>query len=108
MIVHKNPKQNRIKIFPSISNAIFAGVVCTVGSSNIDPLSLLLNLEANVFVRDTAFAAQLRHEMEIALAGAVQVTERNVGSGARRLLRRGFVAWCARLYLRLAGVTGRY
>ncbi len=80
----------------------------TVGSSNIDPLSLLLNLEANVFVRDAAFAAQLRHEIEIALAGAEQVTERNVGGGARRLLRRGFVAWCARLYLRLAGVTGRY
>jgi len=27
----------------------------TVGSSNIDPLSLLLNLEANVVVRDAAF-----------------------------------------------------
>ncbi len=80
----------------------------TVGSSNIDPLSLLLNLEANVFVRDKAFAAHLRHEIEIALASAAQVTEQNVGGGARRLLRRGFVAWCARFYLRLAGATGRY
>ncbi|HMN76841.1 MAG TPA: cardiolipin synthase ClsB [Burkholderiaceae bacterium] len=80
----------------------------TVGSSNIDPLSLLLNLEANVFVRDMAFAAQLRHEIEIALASALPVTGRNVGGGARRLMRRGFVAWCVRLYLRLAGVAGRY
>ncbi len=80
----------------------------TVGSSNIDPLSLLLNLEANVFVRDRAFAAQLRHEIEIALASAVAVTAHSVGSGTRRLLRRGFVAWCARTYLRLAGATGRY
>lgn len=80
----------------------------TVGSSNIDPLSLLLNLEANVFVRDADFAAQLRHEIEIALSSAATVTERNVGSGARRYLRRGFVAWCARFYLRLAGAAGRY
>jgi len=80
----------------------------TVGSSNIDPLSLLLNLEANVFVRDADFAARLREEIEIALASAATVTERNVGGGMRRLLRRGLVAWCARFYLRLAGATGRY
>lgn len=80
----------------------------TVGSSNIDPLSLLLNLEANVFIRDRTFAAQLRHEIEIALASASEITEQSVDSGARRWLRRGFVAWCARFYLRLAGATGRY
>ncbi|GHH60249.1 MULTISPECIES: cardiolipin synthase ClsB [Gammaproteobacteria] len=32
----------------------------TVGSSNLDPLSLSLNLEANLFVRDAAFAGELR------------------------------------------------
>jgi len=80
----------------------------TVGSSNIDPLSLLLNHEANVVVRDEAFAARLRQEIEIALAGSVAITAGNVGSGPRQLLRRGFVAWCARLYLRIAGVAGRY
>ncbi|UYB52261.1 cardiolipin synthase ClsB [Xanthomonas sp. AM6] len=32
----------------------------TVGSSNLDPLSLSLNLEANLFVRDAAFARELR------------------------------------------------
>jgi cardiolipin synthase len=31
----------------------------TVGSSNLDPLSLSLNLEANLVIRDHAFAAQL-------------------------------------------------
>jgi len=80
----------------------------TVGSSNIDPLSLLLNLEANVVVRDRVFAASLRQEIEIALASSVAVTEESVGSGPRRLLRRGFIAWCARLYLRIAGAAGRY
>ena len=32
----------------------------TVGSSNLDPLSLSLNLEANVFIRDAEFARDLR------------------------------------------------
>jgi cardiolipin synthase len=32
----------------------------TVGSSNLDPLSLSLNLEANVVLRDRAFPAELR------------------------------------------------
>jgi cardiolipin synthase len=40
----------------------------TVGSSNIDPLSLLLAREANVIVRDRAFCAQLRAAIEAAVA----------------------------------------
>jgi cardiolipin synthase len=36
----------------------------TVGSSNLDPLSLALNLEANVVVRDAAFATHLRERLE--------------------------------------------
>jgi cardiolipin synthase len=36
----------------------------TVGSSNLDPTSLSLNLEANIMVRDAAFAAQLRGRIE--------------------------------------------
>jgi cardiolipin synthase len=40
--------------------AVFDGVVASVGSSNIDPFSLLLAREANVFVRDGRFAAALR------------------------------------------------
>jgi len=36
----------------------------TVGSSNLDPLSLALNLEANVIVRDRAFNAQLAERLE--------------------------------------------
>jgi len=35
----------------------------TVGSSNIDPYSLLMAREANVFVRDVHFAGQLRVEL---------------------------------------------
>ncbi len=36
----------------------------TVGSSNLDPLSLSLNLEANVILRDAAFAAHLHRRLQ--------------------------------------------
>lgn len=39
----------------------------TVGSSNLDPLSLLLAREANIVVRDTGFAALLRDRLELAM-----------------------------------------
>ncbi len=39
----------------------------TVGSSNIDPLSLLLAREANVLVRDRAFSEALRNLLETAI-----------------------------------------
>jgi cardiolipin synthase len=79
----------------------------TVGSSNIDPLSLLLNLEANVMVRDAAFNAALSREIEADFAVAREITLAEAG-GRLDLLRRGFVAWCARVFLRIAGATGRY
>ena len=41
---------------------------CTVGSSNIDPFSLLLAREANVFVFDPAFSARLRARLERAIS----------------------------------------
>jgi cardiolipin synthase A/B len=44
------------------------GALATVGSSNLDPLSLLLAREANVFVRDDAFAAELRAHLVDAVA----------------------------------------
>lgn len=47
----------------------------TVGSSNIDPFSLLLAREANVVVSDAGFAAQLRDSLTRAIArDAVEIT----------------------------------
>ncbi|WP_257389277.1 cardiolipin synthase ClsB [Tahibacter caeni] len=40
--------------------AVVDGRWATVGSSNLDPLSLSLNLEANVVIVDAAFGAELR------------------------------------------------
>jgi cardiolipin synthase len=37
---------------------------CTIGSSNLDPLSLALNLEANIVVRDRRLNRQLRQRLE--------------------------------------------
>ena len=52
--------------------AVIDGDWATVGSSNIDPFSLLLSREANVVVRDTAFAAQLRASLEAGLDSAAK------------------------------------
>jgi cardiolipin synthase A/B len=50
----------------------------TVGSSNLDPLSLLLALEANVVVVDEDFAGNLKGSLEAAIkAGARRVFKRN-------------------------------
>ncbi|GAB4398318.1 MAG: cardiolipin synthase ClsB [Rhodoferax sp.] len=48
--------------------AVVDGHWATVGSSNLDPLSLLLAREANVVVQDRAFARQLRRALEHASA----------------------------------------
>jgi cardiolipin synthase len=44
--------------------AIVDGIWTTVGSTNLDPLSLSLNLEANVLIRDAQFAATLQRRLQ--------------------------------------------
>jgi cardiolipin synthase A/B len=80
----------------------------TVGSSNIDPLSLLLNLEANVVVRDAGFAESLSQRFEQAFAVSTEVTAHTQRAGLRGWFQRVLVAGAANLYLRVAGITGRY
>jgi cardiolipin synthase len=48
--------------------AVIDGLWSTVGSSNIDPFSLLLAREANMVIRDTGFAAELRASLLAAIA----------------------------------------
>jgi cardiolipin synthase A/B len=47
--------------------AVIDGQWATVGSSNIDPLSLLMAREANVVVQDRTFAAELQAKLEAAM-----------------------------------------
>jgi cardiolipin synthase A/B len=81
----------------------------TVGSSNIDPLSLLLNLEANVLVRDAQFSRELGQHVEraIAVSRCISASRANYPSGLRGKLLRACVGWAARLYLRMVRVVAR-
>ncbi|MEZ4282110.1 MAG: cardiolipin synthase ClsB [Myxococcota bacterium] len=77
-----------------------AGPLATVGSSNLDPLSLLLAREANVFVRDERFADELRgHLMQ-----AIERHGRSVDAEqyARRPLRTRVLNWVAYGLMRVA------
>ena len=62
------------KSFLHAKVAVIDGTWATVGSSNIDPFSLLLAREANVVVDDPGFAGELRASLQAALdRGAQQV-----------------------------------
>ena len=87
--------------------AVIDGRWATVGSSNIDPLSLWLNLEANVVVIDETFAGALEQRLAEAFAESVEITSPPLQGGWRGWLSRGLVAGLASVYLRLAGVHAR-
>ena len=55
--------------------AVIDGRWATVGSSNLDPTSLGLNLEANVFVRDRAFATELLGRLDGLIAKECRLVE---------------------------------
>lgn len=62
------------KSFLHAKVAVVDGTWATVGSSNIDPFSLLLAREANVVAEDEGFAGELRASLHAAIAsGARQV-----------------------------------
>jgi len=85
--------------------AVVDGHWATVGSSNLDPLSLLLAREANVVVDDRAFAATLRARLVAAIAShGRQVEPEAHGS---RPWRQRFLDQLAYRLMRLAlRVTG--
>jgi cardiolipin synthase len=82
----------------------------TVGSSNIDPFSLLLAREANLVVRDAAFTAELRERLEDAIAHCAQPVQlelrRKSGLFTRALNAVSYAVM--RLAVSLSGVAGRY
>ena len=76
-----------------------------MGSSNIDPFSLLLAKEANVVVYDPHFAAELVASLQQAMAaGAVELQLEDVaGMSWHSRLRRWLSYGLVRLLVGLAG-----
>lgn len=62
------------KSFMHSKVAVIDNYWATVGSSNIDPFSLLLAHEANVFIQDHAFATELRLDIESSMKNVHQIT----------------------------------
>jgi cardiolipin synthase A/B len=82
------------------------GATATVGSSNLDPLSLLLAREANVFIRDDAFAAELRGHL---LAAVHKVGVRiDPTEYRKRTLTTRSLAWLAYGLMRFALFATRH
>ena len=84
--------------------AVIDGRWATVGSSNLDPLSLLLAREANVVVQDRAFAHDLRARLQEAMRHG---TRMDPAVYSQRPLGQRLRGWLAYALMRLAlFVTG--
>jgi len=93
------------KSFMHAKVAVIDGEWATVGSSNIDPFSLLLAKEANLVVRDQDFAGQLRQSLLLAMgSGAQEVISKNF---ARQHFHSRLLRWLSYGVVRmLVGLTG--
>ena len=80
--------------------AVIDGRWATVGSSNLDPLSLLLAREANVVIEDAGFAGQLRSRLVDAMKHAGRVV--NPDEYRNRPLRQRAMEYVAMALMRLA------
>jgi cardiolipin synthase len=70
------------------------GEWATVGSSNLDPMSLSFNLEANVIIRDRGFNETLSANLEQLMARACsEVTEQTLGELKGWPLVQSFLAY---------------
>lgn len=76
--------------------AVIDGEWATVGSSNFDGLSLFVNHEANIVVRDSAFAKSLQQMIRAAVAEGVAITAADVARLS--LLRRVWNRFAYGLY----------
>jgi cardiolipin synthase len=90
--------------------AVVDGHWATVGSSNIDPFSLLLAREANVVAEDRRFAAELRASLRAAMEQGARVVAKT--RWFRQPLWRRIPIWVgyglARLTVGMFGFGGRF
>lgn len=85
--------------------AVVDGQWATVGSSNIDPFSLLLAREANLAVRDAGFAAELRASLQAAISNDAARIGNEYG-GARNWLNRLIARFSYSMVRLLIGLLG--
>jgi cardiolipin synthase len=84
--------------------------IATVGSSNLDPFSLLLAREANVLIEDHVFTKTLRQSLETAMTQGSKVIEHSLYA-RRPLLTRltdGLAYVLLRIGVALSGKGGDY
>jgi cardiolipin synthase len=90
--------------------AVVDGKWLTVGSSNIDPFSLLLAREANIVVSDEEFAKELRASLETAIGGGAKELKRE--DWQRKSWPHRLASWMAyglvRLMIGIAGYGGKH
>ena len=93
------------KSFMHCKVAVIDGVWSTVGSSNIDPFSMMLAREANIMVQDKAFANELRTDILGSIReGAFKISAQEWSHGNK--LKR-FLSWLIYGLVRLfMGVIG--
>lgn len=93
------------KSFMHAKVAVIDGQWATVGSSNIDPFSLLLAKEANLVVRDPAFAGDLENSLRQAMADGGR--ERLADELSRQPLHSRLLRWLAYGLVRaMVGIAG--
>jgi cardiolipin synthase len=98
------------KSFLHAKVAVIDGRWATVGSSNIDPFSLLLAREANVVADDRKFAQELRESvLELVVAGAQPVARARWRRQPRHLRVRIWIAYgVARFFIGWFGYGGKH
>jgi cardiolipin synthase A/B len=105
--------KQKIKIYEYQSSYMHSKVAVidehwlTVGSSNIDPLSLMMAREANVFVLDKKLAQQLRADILKSIQeDSVEISQEH---WKKQPMHRRLISWCVyggvRLLAGIAGVT---
>jgi cardiolipin synthase len=98
------------KSFMHAKVAVIDGHWATVGSSNIDPFSLMLAREANVVIEDRRFAAELRAKLRADMERGARVVAKT--RWFRQPLWRRIPNWIgyglARFTMGMFGLGGRF
>jgi cardiolipin synthase A/B len=114
-VLYRELQAQGVRIFEYQAAMLHAKVICideawaTVGSSNLDPLSMVMNLEANLIVRDKKFAASLSDQLAFDFTQSREVVSNSTFYRLQHnRITRAIVAGVAKLYLRLAGIAKHY